>query len=481
MSNHFIYSTPIQMRTAVIMMSQLGRLPSRPRHETRLISEGVHALSYLVQRALIRAKSNDSQLKDTPPLSLFSCRLTTSSPSMTSPSSRTKVIIVGAGIAGPVLATFLKLKGYEPVVYERTSGVGDRGIGHGIAHNGLAVLDQIPGLLDSMEKSRLDRYITYSAIEEDKRVLLDMPAKTPPGIHSTIVVRRAALHKAIIDIAVKNDVQIKWDHKLVDLEQHEDSVTVKFENGTEDTASFVVGSDGLHSNTRICLFGEQKADYTGLVQTGGIAPTPECLKEPRVLLNVYGNGMHIIALPVNDTQTCWALTQSDPEESKESWNAVDNHIADEIKNSEAATWDHGISELIGTTENFIKYGLYDRPELKTWHKGRVILIGDAAHPTSPHLGQGANQALEDVNTLVTLLETYNISSSASPSTETLETMFTEMEARRIPESSKVVKGARRQGELRVVKGVEACIKRNNEYMEIWKNRESLKKWVGNRD
>lgn len=139
-----------------------------------------------------------------------------------------------------------------------------------VAPNGLAVLAKLPGLLDSIEKSTMDRFLTCSAVEEDKRVLLDMPVKTPPNGHRTILVRRAALHKAIVDFAVKSGVEIRWNNKLVDLEQYEDSVTVKFDNGLEDTASFVVGCDGLHSNTRICLFGEQKADYTGLVQVGDV-------------------------------------------------------------------------------------------------------------------------------------------------------------------------------------------------------------------
>lgn len=143
-----------------------------------------------------------------------------------------------------------------------------------------------------------------------------------------------------------------------------------------------------------------------------------------------------------------------------------------------------------------QYGLYDRPELKTWHKGRVLLIGDAAHPTSPvrtacklyfrtlsdvvicwhlqHLGQGANQAFEDVDLLITLLEKHNLSSSP-PSTALLESLFSEFEAVRIPRSSAMVKGARAQGETRVAEGVEACLKRNAQYRETWKDEESIRK------
>ncbi|KAI0688032.1 hypothetical protein BC835DRAFT_1408199 [Cytidiella melzeri] len=390
--------------------------------------------------------------------------------------SGAKVIIVGAGIAGPVLATLLKIKRYAPVVYERTSGVGDRGIGHGVSSNGLAVLAKVPGLLDTLESAEIEKMMTYSTVEGDEGLMLSTPVSPPPpGRHRSVGVRRSALHHAIINMAQKHGVEIKWDHKLVGLQQHEDFVTVKFDNGSEDTASFVVGSDGLHSNTRSCLFGEQKADYTGLSQTGGITLIPESLKGPHSLINVFGDGAHVIALPVSSTHMGWAMTQREPESMKETWNTVNNILADEIRNSPVAAWDYGISELIKSTERITKYGLYDRPELKAWHKGRVILIGDAAHPTSPHLGQGANQALEDVDMLADLLEKHN-PSSAPPSTETLETVFTEMEAERIPRSSALVKGARRQGEARVVSGVDACLKRNQQFREIWKDEESVRRW-----
>jgi salicylate hydroxylase len=212
---------------------------------------------------------------------------------MTSQPSSTKVIVVGAGIAGPVLATFLKIKGYTPIIYERTSGVGDGGIGHGylrrfpctdaiyhetntplyrVSSNGLSVLSKIRGLLESMEAATFDKFLTYSVVEGDEGLLLDMPVSpSPQGGHRIIAMRRSALRKAVIDTALNHGVEIRWDHKLVDLQQHDTSVTVRFENGMEDTASFVIGCDGLHSNTRIRLFGEEKADYTGLVQVGSLA------------------------------------------------------------------------------------------------------------------------------------------------------------------------------------------------------------------
>lgn len=86
-----------------------------------------------------------------------------------------------------------------------------------------------------------------------------------------IGVRRAEFHKVLIDAAEKHGIEIKWGHQAIQFEQSENAVEVIFANGVKDTASFVVGCDGLHSNTRTALFGkEDRADFTGLVQVRSV-------------------------------------------------------------------------------------------------------------------------------------------------------------------------------------------------------------------
>jgi salicylate hydroxylase len=129
--------------------------------------------------------------------------------------------------------------------------------------NGLSVLAKIPGLLDNLESAKVERFDEYSVVPEDKGLLASKPVGPELNYRG---VRRTVFHKALVDAAERHGVEIKWGHKLVYLEQAEDTVTVTFENGAKDTGSFVIGCDGLHSNTRICLFGEEKADFTGLCQ-----------------------------------------------------------------------------------------------------------------------------------------------------------------------------------------------------------------------
>ncbi|TFK88619.1 FAD/NAD(P)-binding domain-containing protein [Polyporus arcularius HHB13444] len=371
----------------------------------------------------------------------------------------TKVIIPGGGIAGPVLAMLLKAKGYDPVIYERADGPTDMGLSLGLQPNGLRVLGLIPGLLDEIDRCPVDEMISYSILPGEERELMRNKFPRERFDHGIEGVKRPVLLRALIEGAQARGVPVHFGHQLVDFEQHEESVIVKFANGKTDEGSFVIGCDGLHSNTRICLFGEEEASFTGLTQTGGISPIPEIYKSQGLhpAFNIYADGVHMIGIAANHTQVGWAITKREPE-AKETWRGMDEARQEEFKEGPFSKLPFGGGELIRTAERIIKYGLYDRPELQSWHKNRVVLIGDAAHPTSPHLGQGANQALEDIYHLVRLLVKHNPTASA-PSTATLESVFTELEQLRIPRTSELVKKARKMGDIRVVSGVDACKQR----------------------
>ncbi|KAI0743345.1 FAD/NAD(P)-binding domain-containing protein [Daedaleopsis nitida] len=380
-----------------------------------------------------------------------------------------KVIIAGAGMAGPVLAMLLKTQGYEPVIYERTDGPTEMGLSICLQPNGLRVLALIPGLLDKIVRRRVEETIAYSSLAEDEGVLARsrVPLYDLCG-HGIEGARRPLLLRTLVDAAQERGIPVYFGHQLVDLEQHEESVTVKFANGNTAEGSFVVGCDGLHSNTRICLFGREEATFTGLTQTGGISPRPKILDEQGLypMMNIYGDGAQLIAYSINDTEMSWAITKRESE-AKESWRDMDDAAQQAFKTGPFSQLSFGGGELVQSAGKLIKFGLYDRPELSTWHKGRVVLIGDAAHPTSPHLGQGANQAYEDVYLLVRLLRKHLDPTAGAPSTETLSAAFNELDALRIPRTSELVRKARALGEIRVVSGVERCKKRNDTLREMF--------------
>ena len=136
-----------------------------------------------------------------------------------------------------------------------------------LANNGLRVLSKIPGLLDHIGGHAIEEVHFYSTVEEDNGPLgvTDYP-KTwgeTDGLGLRTIERPTLQHK-LVAFSEESGVQINWGHKLESLEQHEDRVSVTFSNGAEETFSFVVGCDGLHSQTRNCLFGQSSTRYTGI-------------------------------------------------------------------------------------------------------------------------------------------------------------------------------------------------------------------------
>lgn len=131
------------------------------------------------------------------------------------------------------------------------------------------MLSKIPGLVEFIGGWPVDEYGFYSVLPEDKGVLaeLDQPRqlRQAQGV-GPVGIRRSDLQLRLVQFAQNAGVKVAWGHQLETLAQREDAVELRFANGVVASASFVVGCDGLHSNTRSCLFGEQPADFTGLTQ-----------------------------------------------------------------------------------------------------------------------------------------------------------------------------------------------------------------------
>jgi len=395
------------------------------------------------------------------------------------------ILIIGAGVAGPVLALSLQQRGCKVILFEKYEGPSPGGASLNLAANGLRVLDSI-GLAEPLFTRNIAVPVeTVSFRTETNTILksnIDYVQKTFGFPFAGV--KRSVFLQFLIESVQERGIEVRFNHALTGIVQGEDHVTAIFDNGQSVDGTFLVGCDGLHSQTRKILFGPDVAEYTGLTQTAGLSLIPSRVRH---IQNIYGDNVHLVSYAIgsrhlhdrnsgtrdNMTLISWAVTLAEGE-IRESWKADSagkfrRPLIDHLN----CEWENGIStkELFDSAPEIIKFGLYDRKELPTWHKGRVLLIGDAAHPTGPHLGQGANQALEDVSALTSLLETHTgwAFPKNSPTTAELKTVFDILDELRIPRTTALARGAREVGQQRVSPTNSTAAKnRNGNLRDYWR-------------
>ncbi|KAK3359555.1 hypothetical protein B0T25DRAFT_102228 [Lasiosphaeria hispida] len=391
--------------------------------------------------------------------------------------SAPRVLIIGCGVAGPVLAVLLKQKGYDPIMFEKVRQLGDVGASLMLMPNGIKVL-QLVGLADAVkaESAPLQGFWEGKATGE-MLAESDLPSTFLAKYGQPAAgVKRTSLNMMLKDMLLDLGVEVREGWKLATVSETDEDVTALFENGQSVKGSFLIGGDGIKASSRAAMLNLQGVpqsapNYTGLVQVAGISETPEEFLEKAIKRNWYGQGAHVIAYPISPTLTSWAITMPEDQEAEETWHLyTPGSIKTEAGNLVTMLdgWDPTLHRMITSAQRVIKYGLFDRAHLQPhqWYTERCVLVGDAAHPTSPHLGQGANQALEDCYHLSIAMPVIDPKSDDyGRALETLgkylsKNIFAPFAEKRQPRTSALVKGARIQGELRVSRDPQRCQERD---------------------
>jgi salicylate hydroxylase len=191
-------------------------------------------------------------------------------------------------------------------------------------------------------------------------------------------------------------------HRGVAFEQDGEVARVSFANGGVAEADVVIAADGIHSELRPFVFPPSRPVFSGSVAYRGLVPHERVPHWPTDRWQMWlGPGKHFLAFPVRagKTMNYVGFVPAD-EEMKESWSAPGDP---DVLRREFAGWDPRIESLLKEVQVTFRWALYDREPLPTWTKGRLGLLGDAAHPMLPHLGQGANQSIEDGMALAAIL------------------------------------------------------------------------------
>ncbi len=296
-----------------------------------------------------------------------------------------KVIIIGGGIGGLTAAVALQQRDIPVAVHEKQPQIRELGTGVGIQRVARQAISMV-GLeepLRSIEGERYEalRHVSY----KDARTLAMIPW------HRAV----AAVHRGelleILKGALADESVVHCASECVGFEQDPGGVTARFADGREDRGIALIGADGLHSVIRNQVVGDGKPRYGGWTVWRGMPEYTHPSLAPDMAEQIWGPATVFGMYPVR-SRLFWYAGAMRPEGSGDSPAGRQRDLL-----SIFGDWPEAVPEVIESTPEEIidRQDVYDRDPVSRWSDQRVTLLGDAAHPTMPSLGQGAGMAIED--------------------------------------------------------------------------------------
>ncbi|OJW18921.1 MAG: hypothetical protein BGO49_17895 [Planctomycetales bacterium 71-10] len=341
-----------------------------------------------------------------------------------------KALIVGGGIGGLAAGIALRPAGWDVEVFERAPAIGAVGAGISLWGNALACLDRL-GVLAALRPGATSE---TGAIRDARGDVL--MAIRPEDFGTTAdrlvwMVHRAELHEALLDALGRDAVRTGAECAAVG--RDESAAWARFADGSEARGDVLIGADGLRSTVRAALFGSTPPRYAGYTAWRGV-----CSFDPERLApgESWGRGRRFGHLAMSAGRVYWFAVADAPEGATDPPGGRRAHLLDLFRG-----WHEPIEDLIRATDEaaILRNDIHDRAPLKRWSVGRITLLGDAAHPMTPNLGQGACQAIEDAVVLAEEL------ADATP--HSIPAALERYDARRIPRTSRVVLASRRAGAI----------------------------------
>ncbi|WP_219464995.1 FAD-dependent monooxygenase [Nonomuraea rhizosphaerae] len=308
-----------------------------------------------------------------------------------------KALVIGCGIGGPATAMALREVGIDAEIFEAYDGTAE-GVGSflNVASNGLDALRTLGAHRAVMAAGiPTPHMVMWSGTGKRLGEVANGLALDDGTVSHTIL--RSDLYRIVRDEAAARGITISYGKRLVSYDDTGDQVTARFADGTEASGDLLIAADGVHSRTRAQL--DPKAPqprYSGLYSFGGIVRDPRFTGEPGVYHMVFGKRGFFGYTVAESGDTWWfANLPRELGDVPADWKPV---LVEAFKDDTNFS-----AEIIRGSEVDLALPVHDLPPLRTWHKGRVVLTGDAAHATSPSSGQGASQAIEDAIVLARCL------------------------------------------------------------------------------
>jgi salicylate hydroxylase len=348
----------------------------------------------------------------------------------------TRVAIIGGGIGGLTAANALMQAGIDVAVYEAAGELKEIGAGVALHPNAMRVLRAI-GVEDALRAVAGQAQWQYARAWTGRVISRSSPAQQAASFGLT----GATAHRAdLLDVlaAALPDGIVTLGKRCTGMEAGDarNPPVARFADGSEVSADVIIGADGIHSAVRTALFGPDAPRFTGRICYRSVIPIAAVAGKEVSTDGAQWFGPHgtIVVYPLRGKELLNVVCHHDDDEYRhESW--VTECEGREVL-ERYADWDEELLRLFAAGETWYKWALYDRDPIPAWTRGRVTLLGDAAHPMLPYLGQGACQALEDGAVLATALA----AEAADPAAG-----LARYEATRRPRASRVVLAARERG------------------------------------
>lgn len=322
-------------------------------------------------------------------------------------SAAAPVAIVGAGIGGLTLAIALRHRGVPVTVYERAAELREVGAAVALGANALRVLEPL-GLLPALEEVATEpSELVYRRWGSHER-LVGFPVGQDRTYRTRFGAPFLGIHRAEFQrvlAAACPDGSLRLGRSVERVTDRGDRVELELGDGTVEEAAVVVGADGVHSRTRALVDPDAVPVYTGTSGFRGLVPVSDLplLPDPGAIQFWMGPDAHLLHYaigPDGGTVNFLAVLEGPRE-----WSGPAGPVTAEPGTLAAAFagWAPAARQMVQAVPQSDHWPLYTLPPMRRWSRGRVVLLGDAAHAMLPHQGQGANQTVEDAAVLVECL------------------------------------------------------------------------------